>query len=65
MAHLGPIQHRICGVLQSGNATTQILDVVEVTPDRLADDVGRATQLSRAAAASSSAPSSSGNRAVT
>lgn len=38
--HLGPIEHGVGRVLQCCYTATQILNVVEVILDRLADDVG-------------------------
>ena len=42
MTHLSPIEHWVGRVLQGCHTATQILDVVEVVLDRLADDVGPA-----------------------
>ena len=42
MTHLSPIEHWVGRVLQGCHTATQILDVVEVILDRLADDVGPA-----------------------
>jgi len=37
--HLGPIEHRVGKIFQGCHAAAQILDVIEVVLDRLANDV--------------------------